>query len=65
MAQLFFILKFNACELKTGVKKMITISKIDGEVWLKVYDASRNLIHSDGDYRSISEAMDEAAYLLS
>lgn len=44
---------------------MITISKIDGEVWLKVYDSSRNLIHHDGDYRSISDAMDAAAYWLS
>lgn len=43
---------------------MITISKIDGEVWLKVYDNGRNLIHSDGDYRSISEAMVAAAYWL-
>jgi hypothetical protein len=43
---------------------MITISKIDGEVWLKVYDASRNLIHSDGDYRSISDAMVASAYWL-
>jgi hypothetical protein len=43
---------------------MITISKIDGEVWLKVYDASRQLIHQNGDYRSISEAMAEAAYWL-
>lgn len=44
---------------------MITISKIDGEVWLKVYDASRNLIHSNGVYGSISEAMVEAGYWLS
>lgn len=44
---------------------MITISKIDGEVWLKVYDSRRNLIHSDGVYSSISEAMVEAGYWLS
>jgi hypothetical protein len=44
---------------------MITISKIDGEVWLKVYDNSRNLIYSGGDYRSISEAIVEAGYWLS
>jgi hypothetical protein len=43
---------------------MITISKIDGEVWLKVYDSRRNLIHSDGAYRSIKEAMAAAAYWL-
>ena len=44
---------------------MITISKIDGEVWLKVYDQSRNLIHSNGVYGSISEAMVAAGYWLS
>lgn len=43
---------------------MITISKIDGEVWLKVYDNSRNLIYSDGMYGSISDAMVAAAYWL-
>lgn len=43
---------------------MITISKIDGEVWLKVYDSSRQLLHSDGAYGSISDAMVAAAYWL-
>lgn len=43
---------------------MITISKIDGEVWLKVYGNGRQLIHSDGAYGSIAEAMVAAAYWL-
>jgi len=47
-----------------GKRQMITISKIDGEVWLKVYDNSRSLIYSDGVYGSISEAMVAAAYWL-
>ena len=45
-------------------KKMITISNIDGEILLKVYDNSGNLIHSDGGYGSISDAMVAAAYWL-
>jgi len=43
---------------------MITISKIDGEIWLKVYDTSRNIIHHNGAYKSISDAMVAAAYWL-
>jgi len=43
---------------------MITISKIDGEVWLKVYDNNRKLIYSGGNHRSISDAMVVADYWL-
>jgi len=43
---------------------MITISKIDGEVWLKVYGKNRQLIYSGGNYRSISDAMVVADYWL-
>jgi len=42
---------------------MITISKINGRVWLKVFNES-GLIYSDGDFDSIGEAMVAAGYYL-
>jgi len=59
-------LKKSLENLKTNwrYKKMITISKIDGEVWLKVYGKNRQLIYSGGNYRSISDAMVVADYWL-
>ena len=35
---------------------MVTISKINGKVWLKVFNET-GLIYSDGEFDSIGEAM--------
>ena len=42
---------------------MLKISKINGRVWLKVFNET-GLVYSDGDFDSISEAMVAAAYYL-
>lgn len=39
---------------------MLKISKINGRVWLKVFNET-GLIYSDGDFQSIREAMAMAA----
>jgi len=39
---------------------MLKISKINGRVWLKVFNDT-GLIYSDGDFQSIGEAMVMAA----
>ena len=39
---------------------MLKISKIDGRVWVKVFD-SNCLVYSDGDFDTIGEAMATAA----
>ena len=35
---------------------MIKVSKINGRVWLKVFNET-GLIYSDGDFQSINDAM--------
>jgi len=42
---------------------MLKISKINGRVWLKVFNET-GLLYSDGDFQSIGEAMVVAAYYL-
>jgi len=42
---------------------MLRISKINGRVWLKVFNDT-GLVYSDGDFQSIGEAMVAAAYYL-
>lgn len=42
---------------------MLKISRINGKVWLKVFD-NNGLVYSDGDFQSISEAMIVAGYYL-
>jgi len=42
---------------------MIKVSKINGRVWLKVFNET-GLIYSDGDFDTISDAMVAAAYYL-
>jgi hypothetical protein len=42
---------------------MIKISKINGRVWLKVFD-NTGLVYSDGDFDTISDAMATAGYYL-
>jgi len=39
---------------------MLKISKINGRVWLKVFNET-GLVYSDGDFQSIREAMATAA----
>jgi len=42
---------------------MLRISKINGRVWLKVFNET-GLVYSDGDFNSISEAIVAASYYL-
>ena len=42
---------------------MIKVSKINGLVWLKVFNET-GLVYSDGDFASISDAMATAGYYL-
>lgn len=42
---------------------MIKVSKINGFVWLKVFNDT-GLLYSDGNFQSISEAMEIATYYL-
>lgn len=42
---------------------MLKISKINGRVWLKVFNDT-GLVYSDGDFDSIGEAMVLAGYYL-
>lgn len=42
---------------------MLRISKINGRVWLKVFNET-GLVYSDGDFNSISEAIVAAGYYL-
>jgi len=43
-----------------GDSVMLQVSKINGRVWLKVFNDT-GLIYSDGDFQSIGEAMVMAA----
>lgn len=42
---------------------MLKISKINGKVWLKVFNGT-GLIYSDGNFETIGEAMATAEYYL-
>jgi len=42
---------------------MLKISKINGRVWLKVFNGA-GLVYSDGDFDTISDAMATAGYYL-
>jgi len=42
---------------------VIKVSKINGFVWLKVFNEN-GLLYSDGHFQSIGEAMAAAAYYL-
>jgi hypothetical protein len=42
---------------------MLKISKINGRVWLKVFNET-GLLYSDGDFDTIGDAMDTAGYYL-
>jgi len=42
---------------------MIKVSKMNGRVWLKVFNET-GLLYSDGDFDTISDAMVVAGYYL-